>query len=116
VSGRVIDLSLAAAKAIDVWRPGIAKVKLEVLDAPLPILTGGRWCVQIGAIHDEQTAVELHERLTRMYQTAKVIDFRSPVGTWWVRVRVANDDRVRAEEVAKNTQPEEGTVFLVRLD
>jgi len=116
VTGRVIDLSLAAAKAIDVWRPGLARVKLEVLETPAPILTGGRWCVQIGAIHDEQTALDLQDRLARMYQTAKVIDFRSPVGTWWVRVRVADDDRARAEEVAKNTQPLEGTVFLVRLD
>jgi peptidoglycan lytic transglycosylase len=116
VTGRVIDLSLAAAKAIDVWRPGTAKVKLEVLEAPAPIDRGGRWCVQIGAIHDEQTAVDLHDRLVRLYHTAKVIDFRSPVGTWWVRVRVRDDDRNLAEQVAKNTQPEEGSVFLVRLD
>jgi rare lipoprotein A len=116
VTGRVIDLSLAAAKAIDVWRPGIAKVKLEVLESPSPIESGGRWCVQIGAIHNEQTALDLHERLARQYHTAKVIDFRSPVGTWWVRVRVANDDRERAEQVANNTQPQEGSVFLVRLD
>jgi hypothetical protein len=72
--------------------------------------------VQIGAIHDEQTAVDLHDRLIRLYHTAKVIDFRSPVGTWWVRVRVADDDRNLAEQVATNTQPEEGSVFLVRLD
>jgi len=52
VTGRVIDLSLAAAKAIDVWRPGTAKVKLLVLESPAPIDRGGRWCVQIGAIHD----------------------------------------------------------------
>jgi rare lipoprotein A len=116
VTGRIIDLSLAAAKAIDVWRPGTAKVKLEVLNSPLPIDRGGRWCVQIGAITDEQSALELHERLARRYQTAKVIDFKSPVGTWWVRVRVADDDRMRAEEVANTTQPPEGSVFLVRLD
>jgi len=116
VSGRVIDLSLAAAKAIDVWRPGTAKVKLEVLKAPAPIDSGGRWCVQIGAIHDQQSAVDLHDRLTRLYHTAKVIDFRSPVGTWWVRVRVEGDDRNLAEQVATNAQPEEGSVFLVRLD
>ena len=116
VPGRVIDLSLAAAKAIDVWRPGTAKVKLEVLESPAPIDAGGRWCVQIGAMHDERTALELLDRLSRRYHTAKVVDFRSPVGTWWVRVRVSGDARERAEEVASSTQPEEGSVFLVRLD
>jgi hypothetical protein len=42
--------------------------------------------------------------------------FSSPVGDWWVRVRVLKDDRKRAEEVAHDTQTDEGKVFLVRLD
>ena len=49
IEDRAIDLSLAAAKAVDVWRPGVATVKIEVLSAPVPIAEGGRWCVQIGA-------------------------------------------------------------------
>src|ERR1051326_1568082 len=49
IEGRILDLSLAAAQEIDVWRPGVAKVKVEVLEAPAPIDSGGRWCVQIGA-------------------------------------------------------------------
>ncbi len=116
VEGRVIDLSLAAAKAVDVWRPGTARVRLEVLDSPAPIDNGGRWCVQIGALPDEESADELKDRLERRYHSAQVLDFVSPVGTWWVRVRVAQDDRHRAEEVARETHTEEGSVFLVRLD
>ena len=34
VNGRVIDLSRAAAKRVDMIRAGLAKVKVEVLDAP----------------------------------------------------------------------------------
>ncbi|HEV8524086.1 MAG TPA: septal ring lytic transglycosylase RlpA family protein [Terriglobales bacterium] len=116
VDGRVIDLSLAAAKAVDVWRPGIAPVRVEVLQAPRPIEEGGRWCVQIGAIHDEKIATTLKSRLTRRYQTARVLQFNSPVGDWWVRVRVAGDDRLRAEEMAAAVQPEQGSVWLVRMD
>lgn len=116
VDGRVIDLSLAAAKAIDVWRPGTAPVKLEVLETPAALVSGGRWCVQIGAFQQQHTAQELRERLSRRYLTAKVLDFPSPAGDWWVRVRVLNDDRVRAEEVTRDTHPDEGSVFLVRLD
>src|SRR5581483_4378195 len=47
VKGRIVDLSLAAAKATDVWRPGTALVKLQVLEAPAPLDMGGRWAVQI---------------------------------------------------------------------
>jgi len=116
VEGRVIDLSLAAAKAIDVWRAGTAAVKLEVFETPAPLDNGGRWCVQIGAFREQRAAEELRERLARRYQTAKVLDFPSPAGDWWVRVRVLNDERARAEEVTRDTHPDEGSVFLVRLD
>jgi len=116
VEGRVIDLSLAAAKAIDVWTPGTAPVQLDVMQTPVPLDGGGRWCVQIGAFHEPRAAEELRERLTRRYRTAKVLDFPSPAGDWWVRVRVLNDERARAEEVTRDTHPDEGSVFLVRLD
>jgi len=116
VEGRVIDLSLAAAKAIDVWRPGTAPVQLEVMQTPASLNTGGRWCVQIGGFQEKSTADDLRERLSHRYLTAKVIDFPSPAGDWWVRVRVLGDDRLRAEEITRDTLPEEGAAFLVRLD
>jgi len=34
VKGRIIDLSRAAAKRVDMIRAGLAKVKVEVLDPP----------------------------------------------------------------------------------
>lgn len=116
VEGRIVDLSLAAAKKADVWRPGIAKVKLEVLQTPAPVDRGGRWAVQIGAFEKEDKANQLVDRLSRRYHTAKILRFASPVGDWWVRVRVQDDDRKRAEEVAHDTRTPEGSIFLVRLD
>ncbi len=116
IEGRILDLSLAAAKKIDVWGPGLAKIKLEVLQAPAPLDTGGRWAVQIGAFTDEDSAAKLQDHLERRYRTAKVLKFPSPTGDWWVRVRVAGDDRRRAVEVAHDTGTNEGAVFLVRLD
>ncbi len=116
VEGRVIDLSLAAAKEIGVWRMGTAPVRLEVLEAPAPLADGGRWCVQIGAFSEEQAAEELKAKLARRYRTAKVLAFGSPVGDYWVRVRVLDDDKRRAEEVLKENTTPEGTMFLVRLD
>jgi rare lipoprotein A len=116
VPGRILDLSLAAAKKIGTWRVGVAEIKLEVLQSPVPLDSGGRWCVQIGGIKEEDAAASLQARLRRRYREAKVIKFVSPVGVWWVRVRVAQDERARAEKLAHETETEEGTVFLVRLD
>ena len=116
VEGRVLDLSLAAAKAVDVYQPGVAKVRLEVLKVPLPLETGGRWAVQIGSFAQEKNASEVADHLQRRYRTAKVLRFASPVGDWWVRVRVLDDDRERAQTLARETQTSEGSVFLVRLD
>lgn len=116
IPGRIIDLSLAAAKAADVWRPGLARVKVELLQTPAPLNAGGRWAVQIGAFDDQESATELRDHLARRYHTARVHEFASPTGNWWLQVRVLQDDKQRAEEVARDTHTPEGAVFLVRLD
>jgi rare lipoprotein A len=116
IGGRVIDLSKAAAEQIGMLQKGTAQVRLDVLTTPVPIGNGGRWAVQIGGFDHEKVARELAGHLTRRYQTAKVLTFNSPVGDWWVRVRVKGDLRARAEEVLKDTTTTEGKVFLVRLD
>jgi len=116
IPGRIIDLSLAAAKAVDVWRSGLARVKVELLQTPAPLNAGGRWAVQIGAFEDQESATELRDHLARRYHTARVHEFASPTGNWWLQVRVLRDDKQRAEEVARDTHTAEGAVFLVRLD
>lgn len=115
IGDRIIDLSLASAKAISVWRPGTAKVRLEVLYAPKEIEEGGKWCVQVGAFSNQEEAIKLKEKLQRRYHTAKVLQFPGPTG-YWVRVRVLDDTKSRAQEVAKVINVDEGGVFLVRLD
>jgi rare lipoprotein A len=116
VEGRVLDLSEAAAKKIDIWQAGVGMVRIEVLRTPSPLEAGGRWAVQIGAFEKEHAADQLADSLSHRYHSAKVQCFSSPVGDWWVRVRVQDDDRTRAEEVARNTQTPQGSIFLVRLD
>lgn len=115
VGDRIIDLSAAAAKAVNVYLPGTAQVRLDVLEAPHPIKTGGRWCVQIGAFTAQSGAVELKEQLQRRYPGAHVLQFKGPTG-YWVRIRVAQDDKEKTREVYGSTQVDEGGVFMVRLD
>jgi rare lipoprotein A len=116
IPGRVLDLSLAAARKLDVYLPGVAEVKVEVMQTPVPIESGGKWAVQIGGFPHEDAAAKLADRLKRRYRTAKVLRFASPAGDWWVRVRVLDDDHQRAQKLAAETETTEGAVFLVRLD
>jgi rare lipoprotein A len=115
VPDRMLDLSLASAKAIGVWRPGVARVRVEVFAAPAPLDTGGRWCVQIGVFKSERAAYKLRDQLTHKYRTANVIEFTGPTGHW-VRIRPLGDDKNRAMEIARGLEPSEGEAYLVRLD
>ena len=116
IPGRVLDLSLAAAQKLAVWKPGVAPVKVELMQSAAPPDSGGKWAVQIGGFPDEDVATQLADHLTRRYHTAKVLRFASPAGDWWIRVRVLDDDHDRAQKLAAETETPEGAVFLVRLD
>jgi rare lipoprotein A len=119
VRGRIIDLSLAAAKATGVYRAGVAKVKVEAFASPLRANADprGRWCVQIGAFARESDAVKLKQDLLRRYATAKVIEFPGPTG-YWVRVNPKFPDKRTATEVADGIHPKDPAAepYLIRTD
>jgi len=116
IRGRIVDLSLAAAHKLDVWQPGVAEVKVELMQSTATSASAGKWAVQIGGFPDEKVAGKLADHLTRRYHTAKVLRFASPAGDWWIRIRVLDDDHDRAQKLAAETTTPEGAVFLVRLD
>jgi peptidoglycan lytic transglycosylase len=115
VRGRIVDLTPAAAKVTGVYRAGIVRVRLNVYKTPKPIETGGRWCVQIGAFHDQRVAIRYEKRLQRRYPRADVIEF-SGERSYWVRIRPEGDSRAMAVYLAQNLEPPEGHAFLTRLD
>jgi rare lipoprotein A len=115
VEGRILDLTIASAKATGVYRMGTASVRLDVYRTPKPIATGGRWCVQIGAFTSERKANKFKALLERKYPDASVIDFPGEA-SYWVRIRPEGDNREQAERIARKLRPAEGTAFLTRLD
>ena len=122
VHGRIIDLSLAAAKATGVYRAGVAKVRVEAFAGPVaasassqPAIPGGRWCVQIGAFMTEEDAISLKNDLMRRYTTAKVIEFAGPTGHW-VRINPKFPDKATAEQVADSIHVPDAEPYLIRLD
>ncbi len=117
VQGRILDLSLAAAKQIGLYRMGVAKVRIEAW-TPGPrenSLPGGRWCVQIGAFPHEEDAIQLKNHLIRRYATAKVIEFAGPTGHW-VRINPKIPDKAHAAEIAANIHVADAEPYIIRTD
>jgi rare lipoprotein A len=115
VVGRIVDLTIASAKATGVYRAGLVPVRVDVYQTPKSISRGGRWCVQIGAFKSEVKAKRLKEQLLRKYPEAQVIEFPGE-NSFWVRIRPEGDNREQAEYIARHLHPAEGDAFLTRLD
>jgi len=115
VEDRILDLTIASAKATGVYRAGMAKVRLDVYRTPKSINTGGRWCVQIGAFHSQHAANKLKKQLEKKYSSASVIEFPGE-DSYWVRIRPEGDNREQAEYIANHLHPSQGEAYLTRLD
>jgi len=117
VDGRILDLTIASAKATGIYRAGTAEVRLDVYETPKPIERGGRWCVQIGAFRSERKAMKLKKDLLRRYPNSNVIEFPGQ-DSYWVRIRPQGDNREQAESIARHLRPgeAEAEAFLTRLD
>ena len=71
VGGRIIDLSLTAAKSIGVYAPGTAAVRVEVLSAPTPRLAV-LYAVQVGSYTDADKASDLKQALTPHFSSVYI--------------------------------------------
>lgn len=114
VQGRILDLSLAAAKATGLYQMGVGKVKVEAF-AHETADVAGRWCVQIGAFLDPEEAIQLKNDLLRRYTAAKVIEFAGPTGHW-VRINPAPADKGTATRIAESIHIPDADPYLVRTN
>jgi rare lipoprotein A len=119
VGDRILDLSLAAAKATGVYRAGVARVRVEAYAPPEHpgVDPAGKWCVQIGAFLDEEDAIQLKKNLIRRYATAKVIEFAGPTGHW-VRINPQKPDKATANQIANSIHISKpgAKPYIVRLN
>jgi rare lipoprotein A len=116
VDGRIIDLSHAAARVIDMIGPGIANVRMEVISAPAD--TGPAiYVVQVGAFESRAAAEQIQAGLAEHYGTTRVIQRKENPGIW--RVLVGNEATLdAANALCDRIQEETGEkkAFAVRLD
>jgi len=115
VEGRIIDLSLSAAREIESVGPGVVPVRLEVLgDVDV---TAGYFTVQVGAFHDRGNAERLRDRLSASYSPIFIQQYDSPDGAFYrVRVgKISGEDSAR--DFGEQLRIKEGFApLVVRLD
>jgi rare lipoprotein A len=115
VEGRIIDLSRAAAREIDMIGPGTARVRLEVIQPTTQNARVFFYSVQVGAFQDRSRAEVLRGQADNVTGGARIMGTKEPPHLY--RVLVARESvRERAEELAQRLRAEGFTALVVRLD
>ncbi len=116
IDGRIIDLSHAAARDIELIGPGVGPVRIEVIKTPETVTTAG-FAVQVGAYRDHNNAERVRAIMEARYGCARLVLRQGNPSVWRVLVGAekteggasALSDRIRHESGEKNA-------FVVRLD
>jgi rare lipoprotein A len=132
VGGRIIDLSRAAARELEMIGPGTARVKLEVIRAPetLPTDTqptesqpaatqpAATFAVQVGAFRNRGNAEAIRMDMEKRFGTAQVVPNPKDPTTWRVLVGAeATEDAANAlAGRIRQESPEKIDCFVIRLD
>jgi len=121
VQGRVIDLSVRAARQIDLVRAGVVPVKLKVLSqqavkAPTPSATPGpALAVQVGSFESRRAAEDLKRRLEAKYANVTIKTFTADKTIY--RVRIGHEPSLQAaEKLAAQLRKQDMKGFVVRAD
>ena len=116
IDGRIIDLSHAAAQAIDLIGPGVARVQLDIIAAPAAAATIQElYTVQIGAFQDRDRAERLRNSMEEQFGFAKLVLRQGRPNVWRVLVGEASNME-DAKFLAGRIRSEVGEALVVRLD
>jgi len=100
VKNRVIDLSYAAARAIDLIGTGTAPVRIEVLADVSPPLAALKFAVQTGSFIHRANAEAMRKDLARQFADVHISTFETARQVYY-RVRIPAKDRETAETLAR---------------
>src|SRR5271157_1475342 len=117
VEGRIIDLSHAAARAIDMIGPGVARVRMEVIRTPAYV-PPAVFAVQVGAFRDRSNAERLRAEMQSRYGSARLVQRADSPDLWRV---VAGSEATEegANGLAVRIRKDLGekfAAFVVRVD
>ncbi len=112
VKDRVIDLSYAAARVLDMVGPGVVPVRIEILSDISADLKNQRFAVQVGAFVVKKNAAALKSKLDKKFKNASISPFKTPNRTYY-RVRLNVSSRNEALETARELKKQGFEVFIV---
>lgn len=117
IDGRIIDISHAAARQIEMIGPGTARVRVEIIRAPESVLPGA-FAVQVGVFRDRNNAERLRGQMETLYGSARVIQRAEKPGFWFVLAgREASEDGAKALALRiRQNSGEKKECFVVRVD
>jgi rare lipoprotein A len=115
VENRIIDLSHAAAGAIGLIGPGVARVRIDILSVPNIAAAQNWYAVQAGAFLDQDRAERVRAALEREYGSARLVLRPGSPPMWRVLVGRAPSEEA-ANALVQRIRQQEGTAFVVRLD
>jgi rare lipoprotein A len=102
---RVIDLSYAAARTLDMIGPGTGLVRIEVLGAEPPRLAATAYTIQVGSFADRDNALRLQSTLARHFDGVYLATLDSTAGKYY-RVRLGRfTQRNEAVQFAHSVTP-----------
>jgi rare lipoprotein A len=115
VKDRIIDLSRAAARNIDMIGPGTARVRLLVLKSAAPGPGEPAYAVQVGSFRDKNRAEKLRRELQKTNEPVELVEREGEVAQWRVLVgrKATSAD---AEALAERVRSYTGSAYVVRLD
>ncbi|MGH9608197.1 MAG: septal ring lytic transglycosylase RlpA family protein [Bryobacteraceae bacterium] len=115
VHGRMIDLSMAAARKIGLLGPGIGRVRIEVIAAPAENPATDFYAVQVGAFSVRAHAERMEAAYARKYSFVRIAEDPGRRPLW--RVLVGKERSLAsAKELAAKLRKRNKKVFLVRFD
>jgi rare lipoprotein A len=117
VEGRIIDLSHAAARAIDLLGPGIARVRVDIVSSPGGVAAQARYAIQIGVFQDRDRAERLQRSMEVQFGSARIVP-QPQAGRpnlWRVLVGLATNLQ-EANALAEKVRAQTGDAVVVKLD
>jgi len=116
IDGRIIDLSHAAAKAIDMEVSGTATVRMEVIRAPEMAPVVALFAVQVGAFRVRATAEQTRSEMESRFGSARILERPENPGVW--RVMVGSETTIDGANalLSRISQETEIKAFVVRLN
>ena len=115
VGDRILDLSKAAARQIELLGPGIGPVRLQVISAPPDVRSNDFYTVQVAAFSVYANAEKARQQYAARFGSAQLEVKQGSVPLYRLlvgRLPSLND----AQQLAGQLRTETAGVFVVRLD